>query len=205
MRHPFIDFRQIGRLIDDPHRRRSWQKFVEALHEAATPGGPLEGWLFHGAAAATAERILCEGMKTTHAVVAHPSKPDRWLDRKGVHWGVPAVAAFYAEDRIESTGDPDLDLAIVGVRLSDLEDLGRLAVDGQTLDCPLASRIGRSETEIYALWDASAKDWRACLDLYGTVVALTPVPARHLRMLKSTEDVLAMIEDVTPTPSVRYS
>lgn len=203
MSSDLLESPHIGRLIAAPVYRREWRDFVLGLHEAALPGGPLDGWVFHGAAAATCGKIAREGMRATHAVVNSERSPDRWREVKGCHFGKPAVAAFFAEDRIESTDDPDLRLGILAVRLEDLSDLGRIAADGQMLDCPLTSRLGRSEEEIYALWDASAKGWRDCLDIYGAVVVLSGVPADRMTVLTCRADVAQLVgnvEFVQPSP-----
>jgi len=193
----------IGNLIEDAAKREQWRAFVLALHEAAQPGGPLHGWAFHGTDQYTAGIIRIQGVTTTHAV-AQVEMGGPWIETDGTHWGTPKVAAFYAEDLIEKHGDPDLDLCVVAVRISDLEGWGEFAVDGQTLDCPLATRLGRSEEEVFRQWEESAQDWQACWDVMGTLLVLAPVGHEDLHVLNGTDDLERLIqvvrENAAPAP-----
>jgi len=182
---------RIGELIGDEGRRRDWRAFVAALHEVASPGGPLEGWLFHGTCAGCAGLIADEGVTTTDCLV--PDADGAWTWDQGTHWGTPKVAAFYAEDRIESRDDPGLELAIVAARVSDLVPCGPFATDGQTIDCPLYTRLERPAVGTDACWEASDKGWEACLDAFGTVVVLGPVGPWDLEVLRCAGDVEALV------------
>jgi hypothetical protein len=185
------DDHRIGSLIEDPARKSDWRAFVAALHEAWSPGGPLEGWLFHGTSEDRARSIAEDGVTTTESLFREDGATghDDWHWTDGTHWGIPKVAAFYAEDRIESTEDPDLELAIVAARVADLEECGTFSADGQTIDCPLHTRLGRPEAETETLWDASAQDWKACLSVLGTLLVLGPVGPDEVRILRCAADV----------------
>ncbi len=187
---------RIGALMTDPARRADWRAFVAALHEAAAPGGPLEGWLFHGTTADVASMVQWEGVTTTEALAQSPDGGWTWTE--GTHWGNPKVAAFYAEDRIETFDDPDLDLAILAVRVGDLETCGDFSVDGQTIDCPVYTRLGRPDHETDRMWDASAKDWNACLSVFGTLLVLGPVPPGASHLLASAADVAELSAGCAP-------
>lgn len=188
----------IGALIEDPVRKADWRSFVAALHEAAAPGGPLDGWLFHGTTADVASLVQYEGVTTTEALCQ--TRGGNWKWTEGTHWGIPKVAAFYAEDRIESFDDPDLDLAILAVRTADLEECGRFSADGQTVDCPVYTRLGRPDAETDRMWDASAKDWKACLEAFGTLLVLGAVPPGLSHTLTSADDVAQLAETCAPGP-----
>lgn len=193
----------IGTLIADPARREAWRGLVAALHEAAGPGGPLEGWLFHGTSANRARKILREGVRTTEASARIDGMTGHadWFWTEGTHWGHPKVAAFYAEDRIESTGRPDLDLAIVAVPVAELEACGPFSADGQSIDCPLYTRLGRPQAETDALWAASRQDSRASLDVLGSLLVLGPVGPGELRLLRTATDVEELAREVSgPAP-----
>ena len=197
------DDARIGELIGDPARRALWRETVAALHEAAQPGGPLEGWLFHGTCEEHARAIAEEGVTTTYAVARmdYETGDDDWAETEGTHWGIPKVAAFYAEDLIESKDDPSLDLAIVAVRIDDLMECGDFCADGQTVDCPLYTRLGRTEAETDALWNASLKDTEACLAVHGTLLVLGPVPAGDVRILRSAADVEELAREMAAAPA----
>jgi hypothetical protein len=161
----------------------------------------LEGWAFHGTDAGCAADIRNEGVTTSFAIAKVPAEvaatdDPEWYETAATHWATPKVAAFYAEDRIEKFEDPDLDLAIVAIRMEDLEEEGWLAVDGQTLDCPIASRLGRTEEELDRLWMASAQGWRDCWELYGTVLLLNPVSPENLRIIREMDDLQALIGEL---------
>lgn len=161
----------------------------------------MDGWVFHGTSAARAERILSEGMRTTFAI-ANDRGAGQWRECAATHWGTPAVAAFYAEDLIESLEDPHLELALIAARLDDLRSLGPMAADGQTLDCPLLSRLERPEHEILSAWDASDMGWEACRELYGTFVLLSPVPGGLMQRLGSPGDVEELADAYVAAPGI---
>ncbi len=189
---------QVGMNIADPDARGSWRAFVAALDHAARPGGPLEGYLFHGTDADVAALVAYEGVTTTFAIAGQDGCA-AFHETEGTHWGTPKVAAFYAEDLIERHDDPGLELAILAVRVADLEGCGRFATDGQTIDCPLHTRLDRDPAATDAAWDASAKDWRACLDVLGTLLVLGPVPSGDVRALHGLSDLDLFLSELDST------
>lgn len=186
---------RIGELIGDPQRRAAWRSLVAGLVEASLPGGPLDGHLFHGTASDAAGEMSYQGMDTTFAIAGRDAC-ETYEETEGTHWGTPKVAAFYAEDRIESRDDPDLELAIVVARRADLEASGEFAVDAQTLDCPLYTRLDRPQEATDAAWEGSSRDWRACLDAYGTLLVLGPVEADRLRVLRTVEELHEYVAEI---------
>lgn len=199
------DFRQqpiskvLGKLIKPAKRRKEWQEIVMALHEASLPGGALDGWVFHGTSVDNAATIEYEGVTSSRALADHPDGSSGWTE--GTHWGTPKVAAFYAEDLIESEEDPDLELAIIAVRMDDLRPCGTFVTDGQTVDVPLYTRLDAEESSIKERWEASPKGWQDCWECFGTLLVLGDVPADDIRVIESIEDVLAMVEATSaPAP-----
>ena len=185
----------IGRLIEDPARRRRWIAFIERLHDLASPGERLEGWVFHGTERSRATSIRFFGMETTVACVNGSGRAaDRWRWTRGSHWGTAAVAAFYAEDLSESL-ECQILFSIVAVRLDDLVRHGSLRADGQSIDCPLWTRLGIDNTSdehaLASRWDGSRKDWRASMDYTGSLVCLAPVPPSVLTVLDDEDGLEA--------------
>lgn len=184
-----------GQLIQDSARRQEWFELVIALQVASEmAGGPLKGWVFHGTDGEASLGIEEEGILESIAYV--PTTNGEWEESKGVHFGTANVAAFFAEDRIESKEDPDIDMIIYGASLAALKNCGDLAVDGQMLDQPLSSRTRVSEKEVFTTWEASAKDWKASLDVLETVVVLGVIPRELLTGFRSARDVHAFCERV---------
>jgi hypothetical protein len=195
-----VEWDKVGALMADKEARAEWVAMVRRLHEAASSGGPLEGWIFHGTAADRASLIAAVGVDTTYAVAGGDDAAE-WDETEGSHWGTAPVAAFYAEDLIESTEDDRLRLAIVAVRIADLETDGPFVVDGQTLDCPLDTRLERDSDAIDADWRKSSQGWRDCLDIFGTLLVLGPVPQGQVHVLKTLQDVEALVAEAAPTPT----
>lgn len=198
-----IDFDRIGADMRSLPHRQAWKNFVLELAEAAAPGGPLEGWAFHGTSPDRAQWIAIEGMKETEALP--DNGPNAGVMSTGTHWATPLVAAFYAEDLILSR-DPDIDpmneLVIVAARISDLETCGLLVTDGATVDWPIVDRLAGTEEEIRSRWEASRKQWQDCWKVFGTLLVLGEVPAHHLTMLNGIEDLAALLQEVEPSPSM---
>lgn len=187
-----LDMSVVGKLIACDQRRAQWVALVEQLRIASAIGGPLEGWVFHGTYKMAGEVIKADGLSETSAIVPLPGGD--WTETTGVHFGTPSVAAFFAEDRIESFDDPDLELMIFGAPLERLTQWGELAADGAMIDVPLYSRLHRSMDCVDAWIHASlAQDtpvsWRQCLDYLETVVVLGAIPAFELTCFESAEDV----------------
>lgn len=198
----------VGASIGHPARRAEWRALIRALHEAAAPGSPLDGWVFHGTSLEQARSILSSGMNATD-VLLRDGFPDRdgnptqrWTT--GTYWATPAIAAYYAEDKIEQREEPNALLAIVAARLADVEGEGMMEVDEQSLDCPIETRLGRSAEDIFGDWDASTKSWEDCLRIYGSAVCLSPVGPECMKLITSSDDladILAEVQSVfAPSP-----
>lgn len=188
----------LGENLRDPKRRAAWQELVERLHELSQEGGPLHGYAFHGTDLESARWIEDEGVQTG-ACHAQVERDGPWIVTEGSHWATARVAAFYAEDRIEATEDPDLEIAIIAARIEDIAECGVLAVDGQTLDMPVDSRLRLDEDAIRPAWESSAQDWRACWEIMETLLVLGSVPADKVHVLRSLDDV-ARLEAPAPSP-----
>lgn len=183
---------RIGELITDPARRGSWREIVFALHQASLPGGPLEGWAFHGTDGECAGSICDEGMGFTEAWVV--CGPDEHKQIEGTHWATPKVAAFYAEDRIESLEDDTIDLVLVAIPVRTLEKLGVLYPDANTIEYPISSRLGRTEADLWSAWNASEQDALASWSIYGTVVSDALILPEDMVFVENMNDVHALIE-----------
>ena len=185
-----------GQLIENQARRQDWLELVLALQEASeTKGGPLEGWVFHGTDGRAADVIAEHGLAASTSVVS--LQPDEWQETPGVHFASANVAAFFAEDRIESLASPGIELALFGVPLATLDQLGTLAPDGQMLDCPIYSRIKMQETTALVLWENSPKDWTTFLNIFESVIVLEDVPAKHLVQFRHADDLSQFLEKMT--------
>lgn len=169
---------------------------IAVLVDAAKPDGPLAGWLFHGTSTTAAIDIGSDGVRPT-AVLQREHGTWSWTE--GTYWAIPAVAAFYAEDRCEETDD---DPVLVAVRLDDLRSLGDLVIDEQSLDCPIVSRLGKTDEEVEAEWhrlqaEPSILPWQASLAATGSLVCLGEVPADRIVMLQTAEDLQIMLDAVS--------
>lgn len=186
-----LNYEHVGELIEDGPARESWCSFVQALEEATQEGRALEGWVFHGTGGKALSNIRRHGLKRFPAMVS--TVPGTWdNDARGVHFGSPAIAAFFAEDKIESTGRQDVEMSIFGVHLRRLALCGDLAADGQMVDCPIPTRLAVGDNA-HDHWDQSARDWRASLSILGSVVVLGAVPADFLVEIKNREDLDQLI------------
>lgn len=190
----------LGENLRDPLRRAAWQELVERLHEFSQEGGPLHGYAFHGTDIEAARWIAEEGVQAgaCHAQVVSDGP---WLATEGTHWATARVAAFYAEDRIEATENPELGIAIVAARIDDIAECGALAVDGQTLDMPVDTRLRLGEDGVWPAWEASVQDWRACWEIMETLLVLGSVPAEKVSVIADLEDVERLLAKVSsPAP-----
>ena len=179
----------VGQLIKDPFKRQQWFELVIALQNASEKvDGPLNGWVFHGTDRESASFIDHIGLMTTHCCVSGPG--DQWIEKQGVHFGSANVAAFFAEDLIESKENSSLDLVIYGASLDHLKICGEFAADGYMYDVPLESRIRATQEEIDKFCGESNYGWDACLRTLETVVVLGPVPRNILVPFRSANDVI---------------
>jgi hypothetical protein len=191
----FADKEVTGKLILDTESREDWLSLVRGLQLASeTIDGPLSGWMFHGTDGYAAEEINMFGLLKSYAVVS--TEKDEWFTAEGVHFGTANVAAFFAEDRIESTENDKLALSIFGVHLDTIAIFGTLCPDGQMIDCPLFSRLSstESEREILKNWDESDKTWKNSLEIFETVIVLGDVSANVLVEFRKLKDLTDYLE-----------
>ena len=190
-----------GQLISDPEYRSGWLELVRELQKASMPGGAMYGWAFHGTDDASAESIIRTGLKPSFSITLNEA--GEWEEDVGVHFGTANVAAFFAEDRIESLDDSGIKLSLIGARLADLEHCGRLEADGQMIDCPIYTRLQRSELEVNEALTQPAMSWNTCFELLETFVVRGAVPPDKLVEFKSVEDVRRYLEPAAPRRSAR--
>lgn len=194
----------IGSLIDDISRRQDWRDLVQAVHAARAAGGPLERWVFHGTDGVAARSVEDWGLRSSRALAS--TSYAEWEETEGVHFGTPRVAAFFAEDRIESLEDPGIELVLFAAPLDSLAVFGEFAADGQMVDVPLCSRLCRTEAQVDQDWSGSAQDWQACLRVLGTVIVLGDVPAAVLTPMRSKADLALLLETLSrPVPRMSRS
>jgi hypothetical protein len=180
----------IGGLIEDRQRRADWQALVRALrYESEDPAGRLQGWVFHGTGGKSLTKIRKQGLKPFSAMVS--TQPGVWDNfAEGVHFGTAAVAAYFAEDKIEALETQDIELAIFGIKLDRLELFGDFAADGQMVDVPLPTRTKAGDASL-DMWDRSDKDWKASLSILESIVVLNPfpIPSDQLIEFSSVQDI----------------
>jgi hypothetical protein len=91
--------------------------------------------------------IACEGM------------------RAGSYWASDKHVHDYYCSTVRDEGNEDVSLT---VELSELEPVW-LQPDWNGIDEPLCFTLGMDEDEIRELWDGSSQDWRASLEIIGTL------------------------------------
>lgn len=188
----------VGRNIPDAARRTRWRALVHALNAAAVPGGPLDGWTFHGAAGHSLESIENDGLHATEVMMRDGD--EQWWTA-GTYWATPRVAAWYAEDTAEGMDPPDWDFGIVAARIADVAECGQLAPDEQTIDSPIASVIGRDAESLYAEWEADPRrEWTEAYRIYESFVCLGPVGPDALCVIRSEKDLEAVIAAAAAVP-----
>lgn len=171
--------------------RADWIALIDGLDAAQKKGGPLDGWVFHGTVFPRAESIDVEGLQLTSAYVIENGCA---IPSQGVHFGTPKVAAFFAEDLIAAGYPPDVGLVIYGAPLAYLERHGDLLADAYMVEIPLTCRLNvASEAHALRLWESSDQDWKACLNILGTVIVDAPIPAVLLKKFESPADLAAIL------------
>lgn len=92
------------------------------------------------------------------------------------YWAEAGDVVGYYEQVVRDEGDESVTLA---VRIWDLHETG-LAPDKPGIDEPITSAIGKSESEVHALWEASRGTWRNSLKIVGSARYDLPVPPAAL-------------------------
>jgi hypothetical protein len=183
----------VGDLIEDVEARENWRRLISNVHDASQPGGLLQDWLFHGTTREITRHIAIEGVTTTDVLV-RDGNHQSWVS--GTYWGTPLIAAFYAEDHLY---DEQVDIALVAVRIADLEDEGALIQDEQSLDFPIFSRLGFGEDEVARIWGSLSKTepaWKASLAATGALVCLGPVCQTKVTIIKDINDFFRLTEKI---------
>lgn len=174
--------------------REHWREFVALLCEMSEPGGPLDGWLFHGTTSQRADGIMASGMEPTEVMLRIGGSFDYV---GGSYWGRPLIAAGYAEDPERFEGHIENPISIVAIRLNDLSAECALAVDEPTLDFPVERLIGMTPEELEKKWaprDPSA-DWLDSLEVLGSVAALhdDALSSERMLMFRRMNDIESFI------------
>jgi hypothetical protein len=187
----------VGESIRGAEYRAQWIEIIQPLHEAAQPGGPLEGYLFHGCTQMTADSILAEGMDLTEVLLDDPSHDDRHLEREGTFWASPSVAAFYAEDRVDAL-DGDIPLCLIAVPREALEAAGKWEPDIMSVYPCMSERLGRAEADLLAEWDASSKDAEASFRVFESVAVLGAPKVADMTVIRDLDDAMEFLRANSP-------
>jgi hypothetical protein len=191
---------RVGESMTDPGRRECWVSLVDEM--VRLHRGPLSGYAFHGTTAAVADLVEELGVTTTRVWAFDE---DVRTAMEGTYWATPAIAAFYAEDRIESEDDPDLDLAFIVVSLDDLATQGDFMQDEGSLESPIVTRLGRSHEDILAAYEAlSGKEcdpWKASLETTGSFVCLGEVEPSIVHVVRNANDLTTMLANLPGSPA----
>lgn len=199
-------FAKVGNLMGDPGRRAEWRQMVRRLEDLSDT--TLAGHLFHGTTLARYRRMTKVGFEATDVPLgtregdAFASGP-----AEGTYWAKPLVAAYYAEDRIESTGNDREELVVLAVPIDVLKNHGELVQDEMSLEYPIETRLGMDVDQVDALyrrlvsegmtaWEASLRSTHslACLGWCGPDMS-------GIVALSSSEDVGVFLDGLEAAPS----
>jgi len=92
----------VGRQIGAEDARRAWLRLVLAVHDASRPGGPLDGWVFHGTSKADALAMAEDGMDARGVMMRTPGTDETWWT-EGTYWATAWIAAFTGEVKASDT------------------------------------------------------------------------------------------------------
>lgn len=168
-------------MIAKSDARNEWSALISAVADAARPGGPLEGFVFHGTSIARASSALAAGMTPRPGALSC--------------WAVADVAGIYARDRaaIDSHGDVQSAPALLALRLADIPD-GRIYADEAALEEPVGRRYGSVRRD----WERAGGrkgGWRASLEACGCVeVSPSAASAAMTGPIASLDDLSKLIE-----------
>jgi hypothetical protein len=193
----------IGHQIINNKAKHQWKTLVGALHDAYQEGGPLEHYLFHGTSLKCARYIQKEGVHATEVLMQDEDDEDNqcWTTT-GTYWANPLIAAFYAEDK--QYNNPNIKLAIIACPKDHIISEGIMAIDLQSLDCPLCDRLGKSEDDILNAWEGSEQTWEDCIRIYGSAVCLSPIGPEKITVIKTLEDIYNLIEAVRQQDNFKF-
>jgi len=201
--------RWVGYSARTPQAWADWRLMVHDLAEATKPGGPMEGWLFHGTSSSRGQAIMEDGMEPTE--VLRRDEDGQYLSQ-GSFWGTALTAAWYAEDTLLNRADGTEWPVIVAVHPSSLDDEGELVADEATLDFPdlLIRELGEDEVDARLGRIGPSPGWRECLEAAWAVALIHShvVPSDGMLCMGTPSEVAATIgmerrppADGNPSPS----
>lgn len=212
----------LGRDIEDTEIRGDWAAAVETLAASAGSHWVLSEFAFHGTTARRAARIATRGMREGKVMIRDAAArasgtPYRFVP--GTHWAVPAVAAYYADDRWDADGRVEGDRpALLVVARSALLQAGQLVADLPGTEMPCDTRTGgtlRDEAEYERLdaeWRSTPGGWADCLQVYGSFCCLGRPRRSDVLVVLGVSDASRLIarygseppsEPTPPAPSWR--
>lgn len=93
------------------------------------------------------------------------------------HWGVHAIASYYAETVADDGDEP----VVVSAPIEAFDP--SLLVEDEPGFCePISTVVGSSEDAIHAAWSKSDRSWTSSLALIGSVAYDGPLPASSIRL-----------------------
>lgn len=193
----------LGRGMGDAGLRGDWAGAVEAL-AAAWLEGSIRDLVFHGTTARRVNSVSSRGMRPGGVMlrdeVARASGATYRFEA-GTHWGTPALAAHYAEDRWLHDGRKPGDRpALLAVPIAVLIEAGTLVPDEPGMDMPCDLRVGRTmddDAELARLaeaFGATAGSWQDCLAVYGSFCCLGEPPRGSLTRVSGIDDAARLLD-----------
>lgn len=176
---------------------KDWRLTISELVAASSPGGSLEGWLFHGTSSIKGDSILAEGVAPTE--VLRRDEDGQFFDR-GSFWGTALTAAWYAEDEVHvrQAGKFDAMPLLIAAPVPHLESEGELIADEATFDFPDMVLLGMSADEFHRRLDelGASPKWREGLALTGAVAVIHSHAMNPACLLgiRSPSDAAALVE-----------
>ena len=185
----------VGYSAGTPQAWTEWRRMVHDLVDASAPGGPLEGWLFHGTCSSKGGSIMDDGMEPTGVM---RRDVDGLYYTQGSFWGTALTAAWYAEDTLLNRADESEWPVILAAHASSLDEEGELAPDEATLDFPdlLIRELGQEEVGSRLASLGPSPGWQECLDETWAVVLIHShvVPPDGMLCMATPAEAAAVIE-----------
>lgn len=120
--------------------------------------------------------------------------------RPNSYWSSDTGIRDYYMETIEEEGETPVVLTIELDRLIELSE-GRgvpLSPDYPGIEEPITGVLGRSEEDLHGQWQQSPKDWRACVELIGSLRCPFGIPSDHFNVLKRSDEVIQ--DPLAPMP-----
>jgi hypothetical protein len=186
-----------------PEAALRWRATIARLIDLASPGGPLEDFLFHGTTAAKAERIMAHGMEPTDVMLRDGD--EAWFV-SGSFWGRAIVAAGYAEDVERMDADLLDPIRLIAIRIEDLRDACRLEIDEATLDFPEERLVGMSAETLADRWGqiSEGATWEDSLEIIGSLAAIHDfaLPAEGFHVILHVADIETLVNGASNDESL---